>query len=203
MDGTLIKERSVFVFSEILGFKDKLLSSINSKKKPYERTIEIAQFFKGIDQRRCLELFDTIPLQPHVESVASLLREKKIITAIATDSYLFLAKHLQQRLHFDYSYANNLIIEENIITGRIEIHNKKQTRCDNGKIYSICKEDVLKNLCKKLDITSDQVIAVGDGFVDTGMIKKAGLGIAFNAPEEVNNHADLCTNNLHDITQYL
>lgn len=203
MDGTLIKDRSIFVFSEVLDFKEKLLLSLKSNKQPYEKSIDIAQFLKGIHVKRCLEIFDTIPLQPHVQCIANTLKKKKITTAIATDSYLFLANHLQQRLHFDYAYANNLIINENIISGSIEIHNKNHIRCDTGQIYSICKENVLENLCKKLHITSDQVIAVGDGLVDIGMIKKAGLGIAFNAPKEVENHADLVTNDLRDITRYL
>ncbi|MFO7677587.1 MAG: HAD family phosphatase [Thermoplasmatota archaeon] len=203
MDGTLIKDRSIFILSEKLSFKQKLLSSIKNNKQPYEKTIEIAQFLKGIDHRKCIKIFQSIPMHQNIDHLIKIIKEKKITTAIATDSYQFLANDLKQRLHVDYAYANNLIIQENIITGNIEIHNKNLKRCDNGKIYSICKEDVLEQLCTDLHIKAENVIAIGDGLVDIGMIKKAGLGIAFNAPEEVQRHADICVNDFNTISNYI
>jgi phosphoserine phosphatase len=35
------------------------------------------------------------------------------------------------------------------------------------------------------------------------MIKKAGLGIAFNAPDEVNKNADVISKNLSIILKYI
>ena len=54
-----------------------------------------------------------------------------------------------------------------------------------------------------LDITPDNIIAVGDGLVDIDMLEHAGLGIAYRAPEEVRNHADICTDDLRVILQYI
>jgi len=73
----------------------------------------------------------------------------------------------------------------------------------NGRIYSICKSQVLEQLCNNLGISIDESIAVGDGRVDIGMIKIAGLGIAFNALDEVKNHADIVTNDLGTILKYI
>jgi phosphoserine phosphatase len=39
--------------------------------------------------------------------------------------------------------------------------------------------------------------------VDIGMIKKAGIGIAFNAPDEVQSHADIITNDFRAILDYI
>ncbi len=50
---------------------------------------------------------------------------------------------------------------------------------------------------------NDPDIAVGDGRVDKGMIAKAGLGIAFNAPKDVNNVADVVTNDMKDLLEYI
>ena len=73
----------------------------------------------------------------------------------------------------------------------------------SGKLYSICKSDVLEQLCDNLGIPVNESIAVGDGKVDIGMMKRAGLGIAINAPEEVQKHADIITNDLRIILEYI
>lgn len=203
MDGTLIDGRSIFVFSEKKGFKDKLLRSLQSDKEPYEKSIEIAQFLYGTSSIELLEIFRKIPLHNNVEKVAQKLREKNVKTAVVTDSYQFIADDLKKRLHFDYAFANNLIIEQGIVTGKININNSNLKRCETGVIYSICKGLVLDQLCTMLNITPAEVIAVGDGVVDVGMIKKAGLGIAYNASEQVQKNADIITNDLAVVLDYI
>lgn len=203
MDGTLIDGRSIFVFSEKKGFKDKLLRSLQSDKEPYEKSIEIAQFLHGTSSIELLEIFRKIPLHNNVEKVAQELREKNVKTAVVTDSYQFIADDLKKRLHFDYAFANNLIIEQGIVTGKININNSNLKRCETGVIYSICKGLVLDQLYTMLNITPAEVIAVGDGVVDIGMIKKAGLGIAYNASEQVQKNADIITNDLAVVLDYI
>ena len=203
MDGTLIDGRSIFVFSEKKGFKDKLLRSLQSDKEPYKKTIEIAQFLHGTSSIELLEIFRKIPLHNNVEKVAQKLREKNVKTAVVTDSYQFIADDLKKRLHFDYAFANNLIIEQGIVTGKININNSNLKRCETGVIYSICKGLVLDQLYTMLNITPAEVIAVGDGVVDIGMIKKAGLGIAYNASEQVQKNADIITNDLAVVLDYI
>ena len=203
MDGTLIDGRSIFVFSEKKGFTDKLLGSLKSDKQPYEKSIEIAQFLHGTSSTELLEIFRKIPLHNNVEKVAQKLKEKNIKTAVVTDSYQFIADDLKKRLDFDYAFANNLIIERDIVTGKLIVNNSSLKRCDTGIIYSICKGLVLDQLCKMLNINPDEVIAIGDGVVDIGMIKKAGLGIAYNASEDVSKNADISTNDLAVILDYI
>jgi phosphoserine phosphatase len=203
MDGTLIDGRSIFVFSEKKGFKDKLLRSLQSDKEPYEKSIEIAQFLHGTSSIELLEIFRKIPLHNNVEKVAQKLREKNVKPAVVTDSYQFIADDLKKRLHFDYAFANNLIIEQGIVTGKININNSNLKRCETGVIYSICKGLVLDQLYTMLNITPAEVIAVGDGVVDIGMIKKAELGIAYNASEQVQKNADIITNDLAVVLDYI
>ena len=203
MDDTLLKGRTIFVFAEKRGFTDKLLNITNSSRVSYKKTIEIAKLLKGASARKLLEIFRNIPLQEHVEDTLTVLKNKGIKTAIVTNSYQFLADDLKDRLGIDYAFANNLIIKKDIVTGEIIINNKTKKKCDNGKIYSICKGHILDHLCNTLNIDPKEVIAVGDGMIDVGMIKKAGLGIAFNAPKEVQKHADIITNDLKCILSYI
>lgn len=53
------------------------------------------------------------------------------------------------------------------------------------------KERALAELCQRMNIPSDEVIAFGDGQNDVGMIRFAGLGCAMaNARDEVRRQAD-------------
>jgi phosphoserine phosphatase len=73
----------------------------------------------------------------------------------------------------------------------------------NNEIYSICKSYVLEKLCTKLKISEKEVIAIGDGIVDISMLEKAGLGIAFKAPEKVQKHANISINNMICLLNYI
>ena len=203
MDGTLLDGRSIFIISEKKGFKNKLIKVLESNKEAYQKSIEIAKFLEGCDSRELLDIFREIPLQKNIRKIAKKLEKKSVKTAIATDSYQFIADDLKERLHFDYAFANNLIIKQNIVTGELILNNDTKNMCHFGKTYSICKGRVLDQLCDKLNIKNKEVIAVGDGLVDIGMIKKAGLGIAYKAPEEVQKYADIITNDLGVILEYI
>jgi len=204
MDGTLLKEKGIFVIAEKKGFKDELINILrNNSIEFYKRSIEVAKLLKGQKKNEFLDIFRTIPFQDNIEDILKELRKKQIKIAIATDSYQFLADDLKKRLNIDYAFANYLISNDDIITGELVIHNKNLLKDFNGRIYSICKSHVLEKLCIDLGITVNEAIAVGDGKVDIGMIEKAGLGVAFNAPEEVQKYADIITNDLKSILKYI
>jgi phosphoserine phosphatase len=205
MDGTILKDRGIFVIAEKLGFYNELLSYFKNKKKIpyYKKSIEIATLCKGFDKDEFLSIFRKIPLQDNAYNIIKDLKKKRIKIAIATDSYMFLAQDLKKRLKIDFVYGNNLLTNNGTITGDIEISNKNLISDITGNIYSICKEQELKNLCEKLNISINDSIAVGDGIVDIGMIKKAGLGIAFRASDKVNKYADIVTSDLSIILNYI
>jgi len=205
MDGTLLRDRGIFVIAEKLGFYDKLLEMFKYKGIDfYQKSIEIATLSKGFKTKEYLEIFRKVPYSNNTEKLIRELKNNNIKTAIATDSYQILADDLKERLGIDYAFANNLITNDGIITGELELHNKelREDFC-SGRIYSICKSCVLEQLCDELNITPDEVIAIGDGIVDIGMIEKAGLGIAYRAPERVKEHADIVTDDLGTILEYI
>lgn len=205
MDGTLLKDKGIFVIAEKKGFLDELARLIRDDTKEfYKRSIDIARLQKGFSKKDYLEIFRTVPIRENAQTVIKELKKKKIKTAIVTDSYQFLVDDLRKRLGTDYAFGNDLVTNGDVITGELVMQNKNlQGEFYTGKIYSICKSGVLDQLCKELGITEKEVIAVGDGRIDIGMIKKAGLGIAIDALEEVKNNADIVTNDLRVILDHI
>ena len=203
MDGTLLKGRTIYVFAEKKGFSDHLSMILQNTKEPYEKSIEIAKLLKGLSYEELLDIFRKIPLQEHVDMIISSLRENKIKIALVTDGYQRFANDLRNRLGLDYVFANRLTINNQVITGDLFYQNRVLQRNSDGKIYSIHKKSVLEFLCMTLDITPDNVIAIGDGLVDIDMLESAGLGIAYKAPIDVQNHADIVTDDLRVILNYI
>lgn len=200
MDGTLLQEITIFILGKKLGFDKQLREMIGQQMTSLDRNTRIALLLKGKSEQELLKIFRNIPLHNHVEEVISGLKQQNIKTALVTNSYLFFAKDLQQRLHLDYVYANNLIIENGIVTGEYTPSNGLlQERFKGCKIHPICKSSIVDELCQKLNVSTEEIIAVGDGSIDICMLEKAGVGVAFNASAEVCKHADVCIDDLRSL----
>jgi len=204
MDGTLLRGRTILKMGETKGRVSQIYQILDSTEHAYVKTIKIAKCLRCMKTQEFLESFRAIPLQKNAEYVIKELQKKKIKTAIVTDSYTLGACDLKRRLGINYVFANKLITEKGHITGGIILQNAQMIKRHPGcKQHSICKGDIVLKLARKLRITPKEIIAIGDSEVDICMLKKAGLGIAFQAPETVRNNADIHTNDLTTVLDYI
>lgn len=205
MDGTLLKDKGIFVIAEKKGFLEDLTKLIQDDTKEfYKRAIDIAKLQKGFSKKEYLEIFRSVPVREHAKEIIKELKNKKIKTAIVTDSYQFLVDDLKKRIGTDFAFGNELVANGDFFTGDLVMRNKKlEGEFYTGRIYSICKSGIMDQLCKELKINEKEVIAVGDGRIDIGMIKKAGLGIAIRGLEEVQKNAHIVTDDLRVILDYV
>ncbi|MHB9093982.1 MAG: Cof-type HAD-IIB family hydrolase [Eubacteriales bacterium] len=89
------------------------------------------------------------------------------------------------------------------LTGILREHFGEKVYLANSKPFfidinhpAVSKGTALVNLCERLGISLQEVIAVGDGWNDLEMLGVAGLGAAVaNAPEELKASADYVCNN--------
>ncbi|GAA3689420.1 hypothetical protein GCM10023081_28600 [Arthrobacter ginkgonis] len=83
-------------------------------------------------------------------------------------------------LGLDFARANDLGIEDGVLTGRV-----------NGAVVDrAAKEDSLREWAAGLGIPLEHTIAAGDGANDLDMVRAAGLGVAFNAKPALRVEAD-------------
>ncbi len=204
MDGTLLNGRTIFSFAERFGFLEDLTILLDSDDEPYIKSLKIARLLKGRTKDELLSVFRKIPLRLHTQEVIDELKKSGMNVFIATDSYDIVAQDIQKRLGIRDIFANTLMIEKGSVTGELILHNKDHVFDDVTKrVYSICKGCIVEKLAKTYRVSLDDIIAVGDGIVDCSMIKKAGLGIAIDASDEVNNHADVIIKDLQTILSYV
>ncbi len=205
MDGTLLYGRTIYALAAELGFEENLRQIMLSNLQEFEKTIEIAKLLRGLSVKRFLEIFDKIPFRAGIQKVITATREAGMMTVIATDSYQLAANRLAERLGIDRAFANELEIREGEITGRIKLNNDRLEPLIAGcKIRSICKRDILHELCSELGITTAEIVAVGDSSNDKCMLEAAGLGVTFESSTEINDFADIILNDdLSEILDYI
>lgn len=150
---------------------------------------------KGLPVSELEALAERIPLTPGAEDLVRVLQHLGYRIAIISGGFNFFIDKLKSRYRLDYSYANQLVIKDGVVTGEIE----------GDVIDAKAKEELLVGMAQREGIALEQVVAVGDGANDIYMLARAGLGIAFNAKPIVQKHAraSLTTSNLELILYFL
>ncbi len=143
---------------------------------------------KGLPVTALEELSDNLPLTSGAENLVRILKHLGYKIALVSGGFDFFIEKLCNRYGLDYGIANQLTIENGMVTGELE-----------GEIIDAqAKENALVSLAEKEGFSLRQVVAVGDGANDIKMLAKAGLGIAFNAKPIVQRQAQASIN-LHDL----
>lgn len=126
---------------------------------------------KGLPESVLKDVADNLVLTEGAEKLLGTLRRLGYKTAILSGGFQYFGSLLQQRLGIDYVYANELPIENGVVTGRVGA----------DIIDGARKAALLKQLAQQEGIVLEQCVAVGDGANDLPMLSIAGLGIAFHA----------------------
>ena len=180
MDGTLIADRLIFRIASRFGFEVELEEIISRDIPEHEKTRSIASLLKGIRVKEIIDTFDQIPLSPGAQATVQELKQKGHMLAIISDSYTIATERLKERLGFDYTIANKLIVKEGKATGEVEMPLNWTSNKKGCLKHSVCKLNALVSLSQKAKIPLERTIVIGDSIADICMLKYAGLGVAFN-----------------------
>jgi phosphoserine phosphatase len=135
---------------------------------------------KGLTVGDLERIAGEMKLTPGAEDLIRTLKRMGFRLALISGGFTFFTDRLKRDLGFDYTYANELVVRGGVVTGEVQ-----------GDIIEMHRKgDILRELAAKEGLTTDEVVAVGDGANDQIMIKNAGLGIAFNAKEILKRAAD-------------
>ena len=183
MDSTLVKAEAIDEMAQAAGVAEAV-ASITAATMAGDIDFEegLAQrlaALRGLDESALAEIAQGIPLMDGAERLIDVLKHLGFKIAVISGGFTYFARHLQQRLGFDYVYANELEIIDGKLTGNIvgEVINARR------------KAEIVREIAQKEDIRLAQVVAVGDGANDLPMLAEAGLGIAFRAKPHVRETA--------------
>ena len=183
MDSTLIQGEVIDELAKMAGMGEQVSkiteSAMRGELKFDESFTRRVALLKGLAAERVHALVDAIPMAEGAERLIRTLRMLGYKTAILSGGFTFFANHLKARLGIDYVYANELEIEDGMVTGRV------LPPIVNGER----KAALLAEIAEREDISLEQVVAVGDGANDIPMLKVAGMGIAYRAKPLVRQSA--------------
>jgi phosphoserine phosphatase len=129
-----------------------------------------------------------ITLTPGGMELIATMKAKGYYTALVSGGFTVFTSRIAATLGFDENRANILLEENGHLTGFVA----------EPILGKQAKVDALEDISKKLGISPDEAMAVGDGANDLGMLHLAGAGVALHAKPAVAaeakieiNHADL------------
>jgi phosphoserine phosphatase len=175
MDSTLIEGEVIDELAKLAGAADEVVKVTEAAMRG---EIEFQESFRrrvallrGLPEAKVLDLLTAIPLVQGAEQLIGTLKMLGYKTAILSGGFNFFARHLQTQLGIDYVFANDLDMQDGVVTGEVR----------NPIVDGPRKAELLRQIARQENISLEQVVAVGDGANDLPMLGIAGMGIAFRA----------------------
>lgn len=183
MDSTLIQTEVIDELAKVAGIGDQVASITESAMRG---EIDFSESFRqrmalleGLEESTLQQIAKDLPITEGAERLISTLRHFGYKVAILSGGFTYFANFLKEKLGVDYVYANQLDFENGKLTGKVK----------GDIIDGQMKAKLLQQLAEEEGISTEQVIAVGDGANDLPMLSIAGLGIAFHAKPLVREQA--------------
>ena len=175
MDSTIIKGESLDDLAKLVGIGDRV-EAITERAMRGEM-----DFRQALNERISLlagvsiDVFDPINLgldyNPGAEELITQAKVQGIKCVLVSGGFEQVVTRVADDLGFDDYFCNHLDIRDGALTGNVF----------EPIVDGEAKLNLVLEQCKKMEIDSNQVCAIGDGANDLAMLQKAGLGIGYRA----------------------
>ena len=192
MDSTIVRGESLDELAAHAGVKDRvaaLTARAMNAEVPYGDSLrQRVALLAGLSATAIGTVRDGLELMPGAKALVATMRADGAHAVLVTSGFAEFSSAVRARAGFDADVSNTLEIADGKLTGRV-----REPILDRAG-----KTAAMRAAAAGLGLSAADVLAVGDGANDLGMILGAGLGVAFHAKPAVAararvrvEHADL------------
>ena len=197
MDSTMIQQECIDELADVAGVGDHVAGitarAMNGELDFEAALIERVGLLAGLDQSVIARVIaERITFMPGAQVLLATMRATGGYAALVSGGFTAFTQYVADTLGFDENRANTLLIENGTLTG------------DVGRpiLGREAKVQALEEITQRLHLAPEDVLAVGDGANDLGMLGRAGTGVALHAKPSVAAQCDVRINH-GDLTALL
>ena len=197
MDSTMIQQECIDELAAEAGVgahvADITARAMNGELDFEAALIERVGLLKGLPEAMISQvLAQRITLMPGGKVLLATMKANGAYAALVSGGFTAFTAQVAATLGFDENRANTLLAKDGNLTG------------DVGRpiLGQAAKVEALEDITARLGITMGDVLAVGDGANDLGMLSRAGTGVALHAKPAVQAQCDVRINH-GDLTALL
>lgn len=197
MDSTMIRQECIDELAEVAGVGDRV-RDITARAMNGELDFEGAlkervALLEGLDARVVDDVLGSrIEEMPGGRALVATMRANGGYAVLVSGGFTAFSEVVAGWIGFDEHRANQLLIESGRLTGRVA----------EPILGRDAKVAALQDISARLGLTEADVLAVGDGANDLGMLGLAGTGVALHAKPSVAAQCDVRVN-FGDLTALL
>jgi phosphoserine phosphatase len=197
MDSTIIQQECIDELAEVAGVgaqvKDITARAMNGELDFDGALIERVNLLKGLPESVIDDvLAGRITLMPGGATLLATMKANGAYAALVSGGFTAFTSRVARALGFDVNRANTLGVVDGKLTGEV----------GRPILGRDAKVSALEDISSMLGLTDADVLAVGDGANDLGMLQRAGAGVALHAKPSVQAQAKLRINH-GDLTALL
>lgn len=193
MDSTMIGQECIDELAEMAGVGGRVSAitarAMNGELNFHEALVERVGLLSGLQESVIDQvLASRITLAPGGRELVATMRANGGYAALVSGGFNSFTGPIAKLLGFDEHRANTLLAEDGVLTGHVAL----------PVLGREAKVEALEQIAATRGLTPADVIAVGDGANDLGMLHLAGSGVALHAKPAVAaqarlriNHGDL------------
>ena len=197
MDSTMIQQECIDELAAEAGVGERVAAitaaAMNGELDFDGALRERVGLLKGLPESVIDEVLDKrITLMPGGPELVATMKANGAYAALVSGGFTAFTEAIAEKLGFDENRANTLISKDGLLTGDVGM----------PILGKQAKVDALEEITARLGISESDVLAVGDGANDLGMLKRAGTGVALHAKPSVAAQCDVRVN-FGDLTALL
>ncbi len=190
MDSTMIGQECIDELADEAGVGAYVAGitarAMNGELEFEEALRERVALLKGLDESVIAKVLAArITFTPGGRELISTMKRNGGYAALVSGGFTAFTTHVAQALGFDEHRANTLQIADGKLTGTVA----------DPILGREAKVAALDEISARLGISPAEVMAVGDGANDLGMLGRAGAGVALHAKPSVAAQCALRINN--------